>query len=334
MGYSKEIYNSAIEQLNNRRTQEEQAAELRKLRFFADCPRAEEIEHQLASTAIIAAKTVLKKGGDTAAALQKLRESNQALQKELQELLTAKGLPLDYLQPHYQCPRCHDEGFCDGMVCDCLKKLLRTEACRRLNATTPLALSTFESFDLRYYPDTVDEGARNSPRQHMEQVFHYCKAYAENFSLSSSSLLFFGGTGLSKTHLSLAIANVVLQKGYGVVYDSVHNIMTTLERERFGRESYSEDTNRILTECDLLILDDLGTEFRTQFVTAAIYNLINTRIMAHRPTIISTNLTTEEMENFYTRRFVSRVNSNYTRLPFYGRDIRQMKAAERHKKKA
>ncbi|MDD5952804.1 MAG: ATP-binding protein [Oscillospiraceae bacterium] len=332
MGYSKEIYNSAMEQLNRQRMEEEQAAQVRRARFFTQCPRGEEIEHQLATTALQAAKAVLKKGGDTVTELQKLRESNQALQKELNDLLTAQGLPLDYLKPHYRCEKCHDEGFCDGIMCDCLKKLLRTEACRRLNATTPLALSTFESFDLRYYPDTVEDGARTSPRKHMEQVFYYCKNYAENFSLQSPSLLFFGGTGLSKTHLSLAIANVVLQKGYGVVYDSVHNLMTALERERFSRDSYSEDTNQVLSSCDLLILDDLGTEFRTQFVTASIYNLVNTRIMAHRPTIISTNLTTEEMEDYYTRRFVSRVNSNYTRLPFYGRDIRQIKAAERHKR--
>lgn len=333
MSYSKEIYHNAMEQLNQRRTREEQAAEIRRQAFFAACPRAQEIEHILASTAISAAKAVLKKGGDTVTELNQLRKTNQALQKELQALLIENGLPIDALSPKYQCEKCQDTGFCDGIMCDCFKKLLRAEACKKLNATTPLSLSTFESFDLHYYPDTIDPGAKNSPRQHMEQVFHYCKTYAENFSKNSDSLLFFGGTGLSKTHLSLAIANVVLQKGYGVIYDSVHNLMTALERERFGKEAYTEDTNKLLCECDLLILDDLGTEFRTQFVTAAIYNLVNTRIMAHRPTIISTNLTTEEMENFYTRRFVSRVNSNYVRLPFYGRDIRQIKCAERHKQK-
>ncbi len=333
MGYSKDIYNNAMEILNQRRMQEEQATELRKMTFFAQCPRAEEIERQLASTAIAAAKAVLKKGGDTVTELQKLRAANQTLQAELSQLLEDRGLPEDYLHPQYECEKCQDEGYCDGMMCDCLKKLLRAEACRKLNATTPLSLSTFESFELKYYPDTIEEGMKTSPRQHMEQVYHFCRSYAQNFTMKSPSLLFFGGTGLSKTHLSLAIANVVLQKGYGVVYDSVHNIMSTLERERFGRDPYNEDTNQILTECDLLILDDLGTEFRTNFVTASIYNLINTRIMAHRPTIISTNLTTQEMEKYYTHRFVSRVNSSYTRLPFYGNDIRQMKAAERYKKK-
>ena len=332
MGYSKEIYHSALEQLNQRRMENELETEERKAAFFATCPRAQELEHQLSNTAIAAAKAVLKKGGNAAVELQKLRESNQALQQELDDLLTAQGLPLDYLQPKYTCEKCHDEGYQDGILCDCLKTLMRNEACRRLNDTTPLSLSTFDTFDLHYYPDKVEEGSNFSPRAHMEKVYNFCKHYAESFSHSSPSLLFFGGTGLSKTHLSLAIANVVLQKGYGVVYDSVHNLMTTLERERFGRD-ITADTEQVLATCDLLILDDLGAEFRTQFVTATIYNLINTRIMANRPTIISTNLTTEEMEQYYTRRFVSRVNSSYTRLPFYGRDIRQIKAAQRHRAK-
>jgi DNA replication protein DnaC len=332
MGYTKEVYTSAMEQLSRLRMAEEQEAELRRLQFFTECPRAQEIEHQLSTTALQAAKAVLKQGGDTVTALEQLRSTNQGLQKELDTLLKEHGLPADYLQVQYQCSDCHDEGYQDGRMCHCLKKMLRTEACRRLNDTTPLALSTFESFDLNYYPDTIEDGMKVSPRRHMEQVFRYCQTYAQQFSLQSPSLLFVGGTGLSKTHLSLAIANVVLQKGFGVVYDSVHNMMTTLERERFGRDVPTDDTNRVLAECDLLILDDLGTEFRTQFVTATIYNLINTRLMAHRPTIISTNLSTEEMEQYYTRRFVSRVSSNYTRLPFYGRDVRQMKAMERYQK--
>ena len=158
MGYSKDIYNNAMEQLNQRRMQEDQATELRKMNLFARCPRAEEIEHQLASTAIAAAKAVLKQGGDTKTELEKLRTANQALQKELMQLLEDHGLPEDYLQPKYECVKCQDEGYCDGMMCDCLKKLLRAEACRKLNATTPLSLSTFESFDLKYYPDVIEEG--------------------------------------------------------------------------------------------------------------------------------------------------------------------------------
>lgn len=332
MGYSKEIYEQAMATLRERRTTEELRADERKQAFFRQYPRAREIEKELSSTAIQAARAVLK-GRGTAETLHELREQNQTLQDEFDALLSEAGLAADYLEPHYQCALCRDEGFVDGKMCACLKALMRTEACRKLNAQTPLSLSTFESFDLKYYSDTPEPDQKLSQREHMEQVFQYCKNYADNFSMQSPSLLFRGGTGLSKTHLSLAIANVVIQKGYGVVYDSVHNIMTTLERERFGKEASPEDTNRLLMECDLLILDDLGTEFSTSFVTASIYNLVNTRLMAQRPTIISTNLTLLELEKRYTERFVSRIIGHYVRLPFYGKDVRQQKTAERYYRK-
>jgi len=133
-----------------------------------------------------------------------------------------------------------------------------------------------------------------------------------------------GATGLGKTHLSLAIARQVIDRGYGVVYGSAQNFMLQIERERFGRTETSE-SERQLQECDLLILDDLGVEFLTQFVSAAIYNLINTRLMAEHPTIISTNLSISELEGRYSERVMSRIIANYRILPFVGRDVRQLK---------
>lgn len=331
MGYSKDVYEQAAKQLGERRAAAQAQAEERRRAVYQQIPRVREIEAQLSSTAITAAKAVLR-SGNARETLERLRESNRALQQELAELLASEGLPEDYLLPQYDCPLCQDEGFVDGKLCRCLKHKMRMEACRKLNTLTPLELSTFESFDLKYYPDAPEGGQKGSARRHMEQVLAYCKNYAEHFSLRSPSLLFRGGTGLSKTHLSLAIANVVIQKGYGVIYDSVHAIMNSLERERFGKETNVEDANRLLLECDLLILDDLGTEFSTSFVTASMYHIINTRLMAQKPTIISTNLTMPELEKRYTERVVSRMIGNYVHLPFYGRDVRQQKSAERYQK--
>ena len=158
----------------------------------------------------------------------------------------------------------------------------------------------------------------------MEDIFRFGTGYAQRFSLHSPSILMTGATGLGKTHLSLAIAREVIEKGYGVVYGSAQNFMLQIERERFGR-SESSESERQLQECDLLILDDLGVEFLTQFVSAAVYNLINTRLMAERPTIISTNLSISELESRYSERVVSRIIANYRVLPFIGRDVRQLK---------
>jgi DNA replication protein DnaC len=238
-------------------------------------------------------------------------------------LLKAAGHGEDYLEPHYSCKLCGDTGYVDGRMCDCMKKLLRTEAYHRLNTLTPLSLSTFESFSLNYYPDTAGENGSKSPRSVMASVLNNCKNYAAGFSLSSPNLIMQGGTGLGKTHLSLAIANTAIQKGFGVVYCSVNNIITKLEREHFGRDD--GDTDRMLLECDLLILDDLGTEFKSSFSSAEIYNIVNTRLMSQKPTIISTNLSIQELQDRYTERFASRIMGNYVRVTFCGRDNRLQK---------
>ena len=324
MAYSREVYETAAGILNERRIRENETAAERRAAFFAAYPRAQEIERALSATAVLAAKAVLN-GGDAAAELTRLKQGNLALQRELKNLLAAAGLPEDYLLPHYQCGSCGDTGYVDGRMCGCLKELLRQTAYRKLNEMTPLSLSTFDSFSLDYYPEEPQREGEFSPRRQMEDVLRYCRAYARDFSACSSSLILQGGTGLGKTHLSLAIANEAVQKGFGVIYGSAQNMATSLERERFGRDGEAGDTNRLLLGCDLLILDDLGTEFATSFVDAAIYNIINTRLMTNRPTIISTNLSFYELQKRYTERFLSRVIGSYVRLTFFGKDIRQLK---------
>lgn len=143
--------------------------------------------------------------------------------------------------------------------------------------------------------------------------------------MESPNLLMQGGTGLGKTHLSLAIAHEAIEKGYGVIYGSAQNMVTNLEKERFQKDNEQQDTNQLMLQCDLLIIDDLGTEFSTSFVTAAIYNIVNTRLMTHKPTIISTNLSMKELEERYTERFASRILGSYIPLFFRGKDIRQQK---------
>lgn len=322
MGYSREIYSSVEQLLAQRKKDAETAAEERKAAFYRRCPSAEKIERILSSTAIAAARAVLT-GKSTREQLLQLKQNNQTLQQEHTRLLQAEGFPADYLEPHYSCKNCRDTGYIDGKMCGCMKKLLREESYRRLNALTPLSLSTFESFRLNYYSAKPEGEGQKSPREQMERVLSNCRRYAENFTFSSSSLLFQGRTGLGKTHISLAIANKVIQKGFGVVYCSVNNLVTQLEREHFGKDD--GDTEKTLLDCDLLILDDLGTEFRSSFSVAEIYNIVNTRLMTQKPTIISTNLTIQELQERYTERFASRILGNYVRNIFEGKDNRLQK---------
>lgn len=315
MHYSDQVYKMAEAEMTSRRRKAEKEANERRNEFFLAFPRAREIENTLSKTAILTARAVLG-GGNVREKLTELKNSNQALQKELSQILENAHCPSDHLEIRYTCPKCGDTGYIDGRMCSCLKQLLREKAYEELNAITPLSLSSFETFSLHYYPENV--------QQSMERIYLNCRRYAETFSMESPNLIMMGNTGLGKTHLSLAIAAVVTQKGYGVVYGSVNNLVSKLEKEHFGREEDNGTLESLLT-CDLLILDDLGTEFRTAFSTAELYNIINTRQMAKRPTIISTNLTMKELESAYSSRFTSRIIADYVRCLFQGEDIRQKK---------
>ena len=190
-----------------------------------------------------------------------------------------------------------------------------------LNRTTPLELSSFQSFSLDFYPEKAATSSL-SPRHIMEGVKRRCWEYAKSFTLQSPNLLFQGGVGLGKTHLSLAIAGKVISKGYGVIYGSAQNFFSTIESEHFGRGEDKQYTLNLIKTCDLLILDDVGTEFVTQFTTAVLYDIINTRLLSRRPTIISTNLSIDGLKSKYDDRITSRISGNYTRVQFVGSDIR------------
>lgn len=322
MGYGREIYLSAEKILRERRRKAQEEAEQRKAAFYRACPQAREADRRLASTAVRAAKAVLT-GKEARGRLQKLKEENRAVQAEYGRLLAEHGLKPEDLKPRYACSKCGDTGYLDGRMCACMKSLLRSESYRRLNELTPLSLSTFDSFSLTWYPDKAREG-RPSDREIMGDTLRFCVAYARHFSTRSPNLIMTGGTGLGKTHLSLAIANSAIQKGFGVVYCSVGDLVKKLEDEHFGRGDGTDPSGPLLS-CDLLILDDLGTEFRSSFSSAAIYGIVNGRLLAKKPTIISTNLTVKEMMEYYSERFASRIIGSYRRVVFVGKDVRQQK---------
>lgn len=325
MAYSQHIYDLANSTMRKRRADALSLAEQRKNTFFLQFPRLAEIESELNSIGIATARAVLS-GEDVVLQLNSLKEKSCTLQKEFAEILTSNGYPKDHLEPKFTCDICCDMGVVERdnmtLTCSCFKKLLSDTACDELNKISPLSLSTFDSFDLSYYSDSLDENGKN-PYKRMLKIYNYCQNYAETFSKNSRGLFMSGGTGLGKTHLSLAIANEVIKKGFSVVYVSVPDILSKLEREHFSYEKSREDEiMQSLLKCDLLILDDLGTEFITQFASTTIYNIFNSRVTANRPVIINTNLADTELEKIYSERFLSRVMGSCDQLDFIGKDIR------------
>lgn len=324
MKYDGSVYERAEKELAARRSKAEKERERHHREVVEKFPEIAELERQMAICGLEAAKAIGMNKEKSAEFIETLKNHNLAAQKRRAEILKEAGYPSDYLEVKYSCPVCNDKGYIGGRMCPCYKNLIRTIAYDKLSRISPLTVSTFEDFKLDYYPEVPLENGV-VPRRLMAGNYRYCKNYAENFSLNSPSLILYGATGLGKTHLSLAIAGEVINKGFGVIYGSAQNLLNRLENEKFGRSGQDGDTMSLLLECDLLILDDLGAEFSTSFTLSAIYNIINSRMLASLPTIISTNLEPGELDKKYDQRIASRILGSFTPVYFCGRDIRQLK---------
>lgn len=322
MGYDKRVYAAANEELARRRYRASSEAQAHLAEVYQKIPEISEIDRELSMTGFSVARAVIQQN-DSYQKIEQLRKRNLYLQQRRAGLLQQAGYSADYTEEHYHCSLCKDTGAVGTKRCECYHTLLRDKACEILNRTSPLQLCSFDTFHTEYYPDLTDKNGI-SPRKTMTAIYQYCVSYAQNFYPYAKSILMMGATGLGKTHLSLAIAQAVIDKGYGVVYGSAQNLLSKLEKERFSRSSPDTDSLEILLDCDLLILDDLGAEFPTQFVSSCIYNIINSRMNAGKPMIISTNLTPGELRERYTDRIVSRIVGTYEILTFCGSDVRQI----------
>lgn len=277
-------------------------------------PRYGELEARLSAIgAKIAVTAISGKRGE----LDALKSEQQALSEEKQNILRSSGIK----ESGCDCEICRDTGYVGGKICECIKHRAQAIMLESLSRDLPLENSRFENFDLNYYSDPA-------ALKKMTEIFKLCREYALGFSKDTHrNLLFMGETGLGKTHLSLAIVYEVLCRGYNVIYGSAYNLFSAMETEHFEKhinESYDASVG-----CDLLVIDDLGGEFISPYIQSLVYNIVNTRQMAGRPTIISTNLSMAEIGDRYTPRVASRLIGGYTAKKFFGNDVRQIKAMEK-----
>ncbi len=324
MSYSKETILKATQILESRRNKAQSIQTARHAEVTAKVPAIAEYETKLSQTGLAVVKALGMGKADAQSYIERLAQINGEIQSLIKSALKENGYAADYLETPYFCKKCEDTGYVGGYSCECRTELLKTIAKESLASVSQSADCTFDNFILEYYPLPEDDATGVSAQKRMAEVAEYCKNYAEDFGPDSDSLYMHGATGLGKTHLSLAIANVVAENGYRVVYDTAQNILSSLEREKFSFGNSGEREKEIL-DCDLLIIDDLGSEFTTQFTVAAVYNIINTRLNRSKPVIISTNLTKNELEAKYTQRVMSRIIGGYVSLLFLGKDIRQLK---------
>lgn len=323
MAYSKEVYSRAAQALERRRERANLEAQARIDEIGEKLPEINEIQRKLAQIGLNISKIFLY-SADKQADMEKLMQESLELQEQKKNILKKNGYSEDALDIRYTCPACKDTGFIGSRRCKCHNELLKDIERSDLAKIAPIDDCTFDTFDIQYYPQQVMENGI-SPRDKAEKIKNSCRKYAANFTTASPNVMFMGGTGLGKTHLSLAIANVVINRGYSVVYGTAQNILSDLQKENFGRDDDIRYYEKAVLGCDLLILDDLGTEFKSAYTVACLYNIINSRLSAKLPTIISTNFTAEELEEKYDQRITSRITGEYNKLILVGNDIRYMK---------
>ncbi len=325
MGYQKDNFKTIRAEYESKALNVQKEADARRAELYEAIPAVQLLDRRLSSFGLRIMQAAVR-GGDTQQAIADLRSENAKILRERAQLLRAAGYPADYTDPHYECDRCKDSGYVGIQMCECMRRRLIEAGMESSGLSKLMRTQSFDNFSLDYYRKNPEEYAR------MERNFQAVKRYAESFALAKDqpapdSLLFFGGTGLGKTHLSTSVARKVIERGYDVFYNSAVGMISDYEFRRFGNsvaQTDGDNTERY-TECDLLIIDDLGTEVCNQFTLSCLYHVINTRLNLQKPTIISTNLSSADLRKLYSDRISSRLMGEYKLIPFYGTDIRKQK---------
>lgn len=303
----------------------------RRAEVYRKLPRVEEIDMLLSNASITAAKQILNKG-DASSLLKELQDKSLSLKDEKSKLLAENNIPNDYFTNVHKCDLCKDTGYADNSKrCSCLNQRLIDKYYDLSNIRGLLKEENFDTFDLRYYSKTENAARGMSPHRNMQMIYKAALDFVMEFNPddgdSFQNLLFYGDTGLGKTFLCNCIAKDLLDRGHTVLYVTAPQIFKLVEDYRFNRSDLIEPDYAIdaVTDVELLVLDDLGAEFSTVVTSSALFNIINQRLLAKKPTVISTNLSPAEFETQYSDRIVSRFLGNYKMLKFFGDDIRAKK---------
>ena len=308
-------YDEIIREYNRRQLKHKYDLDERTIRAYTKVPRLEEIDQEIASLSIQKARNLLGEAPDDL----NLKDAIASLSEERAALLGVNGFPTDYLQMHYDCPLCQDTGYIDGQKCSCFKKASVELLYDQSNIKNVLRNISFSDFSLDYYSSSASD---LSARELASTALNSAKDFVAGFGTSFNNLFLYGDTGVGKTFLSHCIAKDLLNRGYCVLYFSAFELFDQLAKGTFSYKKEDADKNEPIFDCDLLIIDDLGTELTNSFVTSSLFLCINERLMRQKATIISTNLALEDFSEIYSERIFSRISSNYTMLKMLGDDIR------------
>ena len=322
MGYSSENVRRVKEIFQNKYLAAQNDAQARKYELWAKLPEIRELDMAISALGLEAVRTTVGGGENARQRIMELKKQSLELQEARKNLLLSKGYPADYTAVHYECEKCGDTGYLETKMCDCMKRALILAGYESSGLGKLMQTQTFDSFSLDFYR------AKSEIYEKMKHNFEFIKRFAEEFSTGKCvNLALFGGTGLGKTHLSTAAAKTVIDRGYDVLYVTAVSMIADFEKERFGSGYSDTDAGSLgrYYDCDLLIIDDIGTEVTNQFTVSVLYNVINVRLAKQKSTVISTNLAPAELRSRYWDRIASRIFGEYTPLLFEGTDIRMQK---------
>ena len=292
-------------------------------------PAYRRLEDQMRETSVLAARAALEGSHES---MRELTKKTEQISREKKELLAQYGYPENYLEPVYTCPDCHDTGYIGDRKCHCFQKRIVEYLYEQSNLKEILDIENFSHFDITYYPDDyIEESTGLTPRDNIRRILMTAHDFCDNFGNCGQNLLLYGNTGVGKTFLTHCIAKELLSQSYTVVYLTSIGLFDILEKNKFDRELSSLEkstTVSYIMNCDLLILDDLGTELTNSFTTSQLYQVIDSRLVHKKSTIISTNLSFDDLREQYSERIFSRLTSGYTLLKVTGEDIRLKKVIE------
>ena len=321
MGYNRENFNRIRQEYDEKYLRAREAADARRFQIHCEITEIAEIDKLLERTGARIMGIICSGDTDSEAKIAKLRADNEALISRRQALLAQNGYPTNYTDVKYECEKCSDSGYVGTKMCECMRKKLMLAGYESSGMSRLMMEQSFDNFSLDFYKGNRDNYEK------MSEIYRIMKSYAEEFKAGKSgNLALFGGTGLGKTHLSSAVAGRLIERGFDVMYAGAVSMISDFENRRFGTGQNEEfgSVDRY-TDCELLIIDDLGTEVANQFTVSCIYNVINTRLNKKLPTILSTNLSPAEFRQKYWDRITSRVLGEYRILLFCGVDVRAQK---------
>ena len=326
MALNNSQYNIIMRIYDQRQSENRHNREHRIEEVYAAVPRIKEIEDAISSSAVARAKELLFGGNETERSLQ-LSESIKTLIQEKTALLEKNGFSSDYMELKYDCDACKDTGYIGDEKCHCFKQAVIDMLYTQSNLKQVLRKENFDTFSFSYYNDDIPNPVNNlTPYQNIKKVHSVCQEFIENFDTSFQNILFYGDTGTGKTFLTNCIANELIKRSKSVIYLTAISLFDLFSKQAFSNDAddviTSKDLEQYLFDCDLLIIDDLGTESPNSFTNSKLFYCLNERFLREKPTIISTNLSLEMINGLYSERIYSRLVSNYTLLKLFGDDIR------------